>query len=342
MLQRFFPKSETARPRPAPHWRPGLELLEDRSVPSVSTITSNFNGTAIPAGDTVWFNAVLKPSGLGSSPVTIRATGGTITSSAFTVSVPDAVITFTPGATAATATFDAASNTWDVNVPSTGLSGNTFLDGVGLSLPSGLAGGLKSVAWTENFSTDTPGVKLNWQWASAVYTSFSGDPSALGVKPVDSNSASQYKNSDHAGTPEAFKAFVVGGAMGGGGSNFTGSYSATASVTPDVQSSSLSGRVVDQNLNGLGGVQLTLTGTTSSGQSVYVTAYTDANGFYSFTSLSAGTYSIYENEPSGYSSGGDTPGTLGGTPGTLSVTGITVGQGQSGTGYDFSEIFMGS
>lgn len=36
-----------------------------------------------------------------------------------------------------------------------------------------------------------------------------------------------FPNSDHAGTPECWKSFVVGGAHGGGGSTFTGSYSGT-------------------------------------------------------------------------------------------------------------------
>jgi len=48
-----------------------------------------------------------------------------------------------------------------------------------------------------------------------------------------------YQNSDHAGTPEGvdpsttlpFKAFVTGGARGGGGSNWTGSWSGTVGVS---------------------------------------------------------------------------------------------------------------
>jgi len=52
------------------------------------------------------------------------------------------------------------------------------------------------------------------------------------VKPVDDNRASAYQNSDHAGTPENFTPYVVGGATGGGGSNFTGSYSGTSACTP--------------------------------------------------------------------------------------------------------------
>jgi hypothetical protein len=47
---------------------------------------------------------------------------------------------------------------------------------------------------------------------------------------VDDNKASQYLNSDHAGTPENFKPYATDGATGGGGSNYTGSYSGTATV----------------------------------------------------------------------------------------------------------------
>ena len=42
---------------------------------------------------------------------------------------------------------------------------------------------------------------------------------------MDDNKADiNYKNSDHAGTPENDLKFVIGGARGGGGNNFTGGY----------------------------------------------------------------------------------------------------------------------
>jgi hypothetical protein len=94
---------------------------------------------------------------------------------------------------------------------------------------SGLPGGIKDVIWQATFSSDTSGLTVNWQWAAAVYTDFTRKYNNLGVKPVDDNKASKYKNSDHAGTPEDFKAYVIGGGTGGGGSNFTGSYSGTGS-----------------------------------------------------------------------------------------------------------------
>ena len=32
-----------------------------------------------------------------------------------------------------------------------------------------------------------PGVRVQWKWAAAVYTNFSSDYEAVGVKPVDDN-----------------------------------------------------------------------------------------------------------------------------------------------------------
>jgi len=95
-----------------------------------------------------------------------------------------------------------------------------------------LPGGIKPVTWEGRFSSSTPGLSAKWKWGAAVYKSFSPDNNALGVKPVDDNKASSFKNPDPAGTPESFKQFVIAGARGGGGSNFVGTYSGTGSATP--------------------------------------------------------------------------------------------------------------
>ena len=84
------------------------------------------------------------------------------------------------------------------------------------------------MTWTGTFSSTTPGLGVQWQWAAAVYTRFDTAYNALGVKPVDDNHASQYQNSDHSETPENYKQYVTGGARGGGGSNFTGSLSSNS------------------------------------------------------------------------------------------------------------------
>src|SRR5580698_264882 len=142
------------------------------------TLTSNFNGTPIPAGDYVWFNSVVSVRGLGSQPVNVFFSGGTITFTANgapqTVYVPGATMTFSPDTTQATTSFDA--NGWTTNLQSSGLAGNDFL--------------------------------------TAVAVQVAADYNSLGVKPVDDNRGSQYQNSDHAGTPENYKQFVLGGARG--------------------------------------------------------------------------------------------------------------------------------
>jgi len=215
-------------------------VIGNQATAASSSIAANFNGTAIPGGSTVWFNSVLKPSGLGSTPVQIIMQNANIQFSTpaanYNLPVPNALITFSPTVTAASVSFDSGLQAWMIQAPSSGLAGNTLLNALAFQTPSGgLPGGIKSVTWAGSFVTDTPGTSLQWKWAAAVYGQFGSDYNALGVKPVDDNNASAYKNSDHAGTPEYFKTFVIGGATGGGGSNYTGGYSGTSSIMLPVQ-----------------------------------------------------------------------------------------------------------
>lgn len=67
------------------------------------SITSNFNGTPIAAGDTVWFTSVFSVQGLGSQPVTVSFSDSSITFTLNgvlqTIPVPDGQITFSPATT---------------------------------------------------------------------------------------------------------------------------------------------------------------------------------------------------------------------------------------------------
>jgi hypothetical protein len=214
----------------------------------VSCIDADVNSTPIAASNYIWFNSVIKvPSSGGSSSFTIHIFDQTISlaidNSYISLSVPDSYITFSNGVPSASTTF--SNGNWiTTTVP--GLSGNTFASGLAWQTPfslnnhSGKIWGLdpndglsqfrrqvKSATWCGRFAVDKPGVVVNWQWAAAVYNTFSNNPNAFGVKPVDANTANPYHNSDHAGTPENFKPYVTGGARGGGGSNWTGSYSGT-------------------------------------------------------------------------------------------------------------------
>jgi hypothetical protein len=339
--------------------KPNLEILEDRTVPSsTGFITSNFNGTAIHPGSTVWFNSIVKVTGVGAAGATIHIDQSTINytvnGQTTQVAVPEGTLVFLPNAASATTTFDPGSG-WTTTVP-VGVGGNVFLTGYGLSLPNGLPGGANPVTWTGNFETDTSGVSLHWQFAAAVYTQFSTDNNALNVKPVDSNSASAYHNSDHAGTPEAFKAFVTGGARGGGGSNWTGSYSSTVSVTPSlglpgggiipgavITPASLSGFVLDETTGGgLSGVTVTLSTINSQGQSVIIASIpTGSNGAYSFTGLAPGNYTITVSLPDLYADdvAMNQVGSAGGTTSNNQFN-VTLGAGVNATDYTFQSVLV--
>jgi len=205
-----------------------------------STISANFNGIPIAAGDSIWFNANIKASGIPASGATIifrstiSSTHSDQTDPLF-VDVPAGRIIFSPDATCATTSFSNENNNpmWTTIVPISG-SNEIFLSGVALLLPEGLRGGVKPLIWRGEFRASDTRISVQWKWAAAVYTCFPPAPDVynlLEVKPTHTNSCN-VDNGDHAGTPEnpAFKQCVTGGARGDGGSNFTGSWSATEVV----------------------------------------------------------------------------------------------------------------
>jgi hypothetical protein len=197
------------------------------------SISSNFNGTDIDPGDTVWFNSVVDVKNLDGAEGVVHFKGSHVTFTAdgipYDVALPEAAIVFSASATDASSIYDPVANEWQTTVPAS-YSGNVFLTGAGLNVPAGLPGGINPVLWSGTFSSDTTGLQFQWKWAAAVYTAFNADLNALGVKPIDGDKNNPYDNADHAGTPEDYKGFVTGGARGGGGSNFTGSYSSTSTA----------------------------------------------------------------------------------------------------------------
>ena len=300
-----------------------------------ANIGSDFNGTRINGGSYIWFNANFKPGGIGSGATTVSFTNQHIQFSAngtnYNVPVPDAQVTFNdPTVGAPQTSFNTSANRWETRLPG-GPNDDTFISGLAFPVPAGgLPGGVKPVAWTGTFGGNgnaTPS-NLNWKWGAAVYTNFTTDYNALGVKPSHG-----YGGSEMAGTPLNYKSSVVGGARGGGGSNYTGSWSSTGSVscfaqptptpvptntpvppTPTPTPVSICGNVYnDLNANGqidpgepkLSGVTITLLD--GSGNALATTT-TDANGHYCFTGLPAGTYMVMETDLPGYVSTNAIPG----------------------------------
>jgi hypothetical protein len=197
------------------------------------SIASTFNGTRIPGGDYIWFNSMFKPKGVPSTGATIQLRGASVSFAAggqsYTVPIPDSAITFSASVTKATLIFNGSE--WAEAVP-VSFADNVFLSGVPLLVPvSGLPAAISPVTWQGTITSSTLGVSLQWQWAAAVYSQFSTNMNALGVKPLHSTSLDQYSSGDQAGTPENFKPYAVGGARGGGASNATGSYTSTGTCT---------------------------------------------------------------------------------------------------------------
>jgi hypothetical protein len=134
---------------------------------------------------------------------------------------------------------------------------------------------------------------------------------------------------------------------------------------PPAAGSSLSGYAYfDANFNavhdpgemGLAGIVMRLQGTDDRGSPVNLTATTDANGFYQFTGLRAGTYSIVRTtDPAGptpvggnYIDGMNNVGSLQGTSQEVDATHpdailtIGLGTGQAGVNYNFGFVDDGS
>jgi len=231
----FSPSSLTCAPPPPPPC----------SAQSINP--SNFNGTSIDGGDYVWFNANFTASRIPSTGATVNLTNSTISftqgGTQYQLSVPNAQIVFSPTATCSSTTFDTMTSTWVTTVPVQG-DDEIFLTGLAWPVPSGgLDGGINPVNWQGALSTNgVGGVSIQWKWGAAVYSSFTTNYNALAVK-AGHQTACGHSNGDHAGTPEGFnnnnqtwKQLVVGGARGGGGSNWTGSWSSTQSVFPSCQS----------------------------------------------------------------------------------------------------------
>ncbi len=200
-----------------------------------STVTSS-GGTAvhydtnlpnIQSGNYIWFTAVVNNLiGLpASQQAKLYLTNASVTFTAngtqYTEPVPNGVVTFNSSvqSSGAKTGFDLTNNRWSTNVAKNGATGNTFVTGFAFPVPVNFPTGIQNVTFSAAFSTDTPGITMQWQWNAAVYTQFSNtyatttNSNVLGVNSEDGTANAN--GTDPAGTPETCKQYATFGATGG-------------------------------------------------------------------------------------------------------------------------------
>ncbi len=84
-------------------------------------------------------------------------------------------------------------------------------------------------------------------------------------------------------------------------------------------------------------VVITLGGVDDRGQTIHQTVSTDTQGYFEFDELRPGTYSLTEQQRSGYLDGKDTLGSQGGTLGNDQFASISLKSGDHGMNYNFGD-----
>jgi len=211
------------------------------------SVLYNVSERSSNASEIVWFNSHFKLQGtVPSTDFTVNVTNQSITFGPSTLPVPNAVITFTSSVSCASTSFNTTTNEWETLIP---LSYATHADeifsaGLAYKLPANFPGNVNNVTWKVTFSSPTASsLQFQFQYGAANYLSENNkgdvfpmtasdqpDYNAMMINPVhNAPTCNGYNGGDHSGTPEnqEVKSLVTGGGSGGGGSNWTGSWSST-------------------------------------------------------------------------------------------------------------------
>lgn len=193
------------------------------TIQGVTISDTSWNAFKIPAGTSpvVWVHAHIgKPGGLSTSGVTVMQFENVrISLNGVSYALPEGMLVFNPSASAQiTTTY--SNGTWVTVANPNALSDEIFFTGAAIPVTASIANGAKATL-SYNTLISEEGVSFNWQWSAAVYTQW----------PADWNQAQiqAYHSSYHAGTPlnPTVQKSLIQGPRGGGGANFTGSWSAT-------------------------------------------------------------------------------------------------------------------
>jgi hypothetical protein len=201
------------------------------TIPAASEVISptSWNKFNLPLGKAAvaWVHAQFKPTDVATdTSSTVQFTGVSFVLNGISYPMPDGVVNFDPNALApSVTTFSGTPGTssarWTTTINPNFISDENFFVGAAIPVDPAIAGGGKA---TIRFTTqtDVTGLSFSWQWSAAVYTFWPSDWNQAMIQAYHGNGL-------HADTPKntQVQKSLIQGPRGGGGSNFTGSWSAT-------------------------------------------------------------------------------------------------------------------
>jgi len=216
---------------------------------SLSPITFSISEGSGNIGQILWFNSNLKQLGgqIPSSNFQLFITGGKIVFGSTTLTVPDAVITFSSSATCATTSFNTSLNRWETTIPLGAVSytNQIFAAGIAYQLPNGFQGA-SSATWTADITSTAPGLQVAWEAAvsnwlpsnqgvnfpALSWSPFVPDYNGMKVNAAQGCNLCTGNSQDQAGAPEfsGRQYLLVTGGCGKGGNNWTGDFTCGGSV----------------------------------------------------------------------------------------------------------------
>ena len=196
------------------------------TINGVTISGTSWNSFPVPSGTSplIWVHMhINKPSGVPTTgTTTVDFTGVTLTLNGTPYSIPDGVLIF-DSSNPSTITTSFTGGKWVTLINPNFMSDEMFFTGAAIPVTASIAAGAKANL-TYNVASSVTGLSFQWQWSAAVYTFWPTDWNLAMIQPYHSNF--------HAGTPlnTTVQKSLIQGPRGGGGSNFTGSWSATGNA----------------------------------------------------------------------------------------------------------------
>jgi hypothetical protein len=207
------------------------------TIPATSEIISStsWNQFNVPVSmaPVVWVHAQFKPTGVPTTTTTtVQFTDVSFVLNGVSYPMPNGTEIFDPAApSTSTTTFTGTPGTssamWTTTINPNFISDENFFTGAAIPVdfdPNISGGGQATIQFTTQ--TTDAGLSFAWQWSAAVYTYWPSDWNAALIQPYHGRGLT---GSQHADTPDntQIQKSLIQGPRGGGGSNFTGSWSAT-------------------------------------------------------------------------------------------------------------------